>query len=77
MDPELYKIGNFTSENGRNITFREDIDRQRLEYIVAHPDNYELGSRFLKRQKLDKNAQLTLLQEYLAQTNPLDECTMR
>ncbi|CAC5421671.1 unnamed protein product [Mytilus coruscus] len=45
MDPELFKIGHFESENGRSITLREVIDREKLKHIVMHPEDYELGSR--------------------------------
>lgn len=77
MDPGLFKIGHFESENGRSITLREVIDREKLKYIVTHPEDYELGSRYIKGEKVDKDAQLTLLQDYLARTNALGECPMR
>ncbi|CAC5400525.1 unnamed protein product [Mytilus coruscus] len=77
MDPELFKIGHFESENGRSITLREVIDREKLKHIVTHPEDYELGSRYIKGEKMDKDAQLTLLQDYLARTNTLGECPMR
>ncbi|CAC5417575.1 unnamed protein product [Mytilus coruscus] len=41
------------------------------------PEDYELGSRYIKGEKMDKDAQLTLLQDYLARTNTLGECPMR
>ncbi|CAG2215398.1 unnamed protein product [Mytilus edulis] len=48
MDPGLFKIGHFESENGRSITLREVIDREKLKHIVTHPEDYELGSRYIK-----------------------------
>ena len=48
MDPELFKIGHFESENGQSITLREVIDREKLKHIVTHPEDYELGSRYIK-----------------------------
>ncbi|CAC5420867.1 unnamed protein product [Mytilus coruscus] len=45
LDPELYKVNPSTSENNRVIQLREVIDKRKMEYIVSHPDNFELGSR--------------------------------
>lgn len=49
------------------------IDRQKLEYIVTHPEDFELKRRYINGQKLKKDAQLMLmlLQDYLDRTNAL------
>ena len=48
LDPELYRVTPAESENDRKITLREVIDRRKLEFIVSHPDHFELGSRLIK-----------------------------
>ena len=48
LDPELFRISRFESENRRNITLREAIGRHKLEHIVTHPDDYVLGNRYIK-----------------------------
>lgn len=49
------------SENERKTTLREVIDARKLEHIVSIPDDFQLGSRFINGQKIDKNGQLTLM----------------
>ena len=76
LNKELYKVGKFQSENNRNITLRETIDRSKLKYILSNPDMFDLGSRFIKGKKLDQDSQITLLKEYLNRTNKRGECIM-
>ena len=52
LNKETYKVGKHTSEDDRNITLPELIDKPKLEYIVSNPDKFELGSRFIVGQKL-------------------------
>ncbi|CAC5405741.1 unnamed protein product [Mytilus coruscus] len=77
LDPELYTVNPSTSENNRIIQLREVIDKRKMEYIVSHPDNFELGSRCTIGVKLEKNAQLTLMKDYLLRVNKLGECVVR
>ena len=65
----MYRVTPAESENDRKITLREVIERRKLEFIVSHPDDFELGSQLIKGKKLDKNAQLTLMKEFLARVN--------
>ena len=55
LDPKLHKQ---TPLNGRvddlHITLREKIDRRKLEYILDHTDDFDLGSRMIKGKKLIK-----------------------
>ena len=59
LDPKLHKQ---TPLNGRvddlHITLREKIDRKKLEYILNHPDDFDLGSRMIKGRKIDKQDKL-------------------
>lgn len=64
LDPELYKVKTATSENNRIIQLLEVTDKGKIEYIVSHPDNFELGSWCINRIKLEKNAQSKLMKEY-------------
>ncbi|CAC5415710.1 unnamed protein product [Mytilus coruscus] len=60
LDPELYKVNPSTSENNRIIQLREVIDKRKMEYIVSHPDNCELGSGCINGVKLEKNATINI-----------------
>ena len=64
------------SENDRNINLREKIDKKKLEYIVNHPEEFELGSRFIRGKKIEKEGQLTLLKNYLGELNSNGELIM-
>ena len=68
LNKETYKVGKHTSEDDRNITLRELIDKPKLEYIVSNPDKFELGSRFIDGEKVNKDSQLVLLKKYLSRT---------
>ncbi|WAQ93545.1 hypothetical protein MAR_006016 [Mya arenaria] len=48
LEKELFKIGKFTSENERDITLREMIDKPKLKHIISNPEKFELGSRYIK-----------------------------
>ena len=57
-----------TDDNYENCDPDEEaIDKSKLEYILANPDKFDFGSRFIKGKKIDKNAQLVL--NYLSRTN--------
>ena len=58
------------------ITLREKIDRRKLEYILAHPDDFDLVSRMINGSKVDKAGQITLLKDYLNKTNSHGEVLM-
>lgn len=73
----MYRVTTAESENDRKITLREVINRSKLEFIVSHPDDFELGSRYIKGKQLDKNAQLTLMKDYLARVNKRGESMMQ
>ena len=47
--------------NNLHIVLRERIDRRKLEYILNHHDDFDLGSRIIKGKKIDKAGQITLL----------------
>ena len=55
--------------DNQKIRFREQVVGQKLEYIVNHPDEFDLSSRTSRYQKLDKEGQLTLLKDYLDRMN--------
>ena len=76
LDPELYKRTPLNGINNLNITLREKIDRRKLEYILAHTDDFDLGSRMIKGRKVDKDGQITLLKNYLIKTNSHGEQLM-
>ena len=51
--------------NGREITLRETVDKTKLNYILAHRDEYDLGStRLADGSRTENDAQLTILYEY-------------
>lgn len=77
QDPELYKIIPSKSENGRIIQLREIIDKRKMEYIVSHADDFELGSRSIKEVRAKEDAQLTVMKYYLSRVNKQEECLMR
>ena len=58
VNKETYKVGKHTSEDDCDITL---IDKPKLEYIVSNPDTFELGSRFIDGEKVNKDSQLVLL----------------
>ena len=58
LNKETYKVSKHTSEDDRDITL---IDKPKLEYIVSNPDTFELGSRFIDGEKVNKDSQLVLL----------------
>ena len=62
--------------NDKEIRLREQIDRGKLEYIVNHPEEFDLSSRTTRNRKLDKEGQLTLLTGYLSRTTQNGEQTM-
>ena len=76
LNKETYKIGKFDSEDDRDITLREQIDRSKLEYIIAHHTDFEIGSCFVDGKKVNKDSQLVLLKEYLARTKKNGESLM-
>lgn len=53
------------SENGRNITCVERVDRVRLQYILKYCDTYHLGKSFRHMKLIEGDAQKTLLKNYL------------
>ena len=59
----------FETKGSASRVLREQIDRQKLEYIVNHSDEFDLSSRTTRAKKLDKEGQLTLLKDYLDRTN--------
>ncbi|CAC5403154.1 unnamed protein product [Mytilus coruscus] len=75
-DPELYQVQPSKTENERKIRLKEKIDVSKLKYIVSHPDDFQLGSRYINGKKIDKNGQLTLLKNYLEQVNGKGERLM-
>ena len=76
LNPELYKRTPLNGVNNLHITLREKIDRRKLEYILDHTDDFDLGSRMIKGRKVDKAGQITLLKEYLTKTNSHGEVLM-
>ena len=77
MESALYQVIPSKSENGRTITLRVTIDKGKMEYIVAHPDEFELGNRIIHGVKLDKVGLLSLVKDYLDRANGQGACTMR
>ena len=59
LDPSLNQVTPSTSENGYDITLREAIDKVKLEYIVAHPEQFEIKSRNIGGVEIDKDRRLT------------------
>lgn len=64
----------FKSKNNRNFALKETIQRERLEYLVKHPQHFDLGSKHVRGKKLNKAGQLIFLQNYLSRTNKYGEC---
>jgi len=50
--------------NKREIELLECVDKDKLNYILANHERFELGSTKVNGKKLDKEAQLTLLIHY-------------
>jgi hypothetical protein len=50
--------------DGRDIQLLECIDKDKLNYILANHEKFDLGSAFINGKKLDKEGQLTLLIYY-------------
>ena len=63
-------------ENNRKIHLREKVDKKKLEYIINHLEDFELGSGFINRKELEKEGQLTLLKNYYSEVNQSGECIM-
>ena len=53
------------------------IEKAKLEYIVVHPDEFELGSRIIHGVKIDNAGLLSLKEDYLVPANGQGKCTMR
>ena len=52
LDPKLYEKTPLNGGvNNLHITLREKIDRRKLEYILNHHDDFDLGSRMIKGKK--------------------------
>ena len=77
LNKETYKVGKFDSEDNRDITLREIIDKPKLEYIIANHRDFDLGSCFVNGAKVNKDSQLVLLKECLSRTNKKGESLMR
>ncbi len=50
--------------NNRDIELLECVDKDKLNYILANHNRFDLGSSFIDGKKLDKEGQLTLLIHY-------------
>ena len=59
---------NFVADK-RDINLLECVDKEKLNYILANHENFDLGSSFINGKKIDKKGQLTLLVKYYDSLN--------
>ena len=64
------------NENNRDILLREKVDKKKLEYIINNLKKFELGSRFIRGKKIEKEGQLALLKNYFNELNDNSELAM-
>jgi len=61
-NPVVKPLANY---NGKEIPLQERVDKTKLNYILAHRDEYDLGStRLADGSRTEGDAQLTILYEY-------------